>query len=100
MLKMMRILLPAMLVPTERVTRRALAKLGGPVAADSPWCTYRSGWRLEGDLLTFEDRTVYTQTEMPASGFTAFKALLKARRDTSNVVVLIEPAVANEPAPR
>ncbi len=63
-----------------------------PTSADSPWCRYRAAWKLEGNTLTFEDITEYTSTTMPASGFVAFRALLKARREAAEAVVLLGPA--------
>jgi hypothetical protein len=85
--------------------------------AESPWCVYDSKWTVEQrtrevrspngqtttitePVLTYEDRTVFTQTAMSAAGFTAFRELLKARREAAGSVVLLAfgPATTAQPA--
>lgn len=66
--------------------------LPAPVRADCLWGTYRAQWTLAGDLLTFTDTTEYTERTMPAAGFDDYEALLRVRRETSEVVLVVEQA--------
>ena len=60
------------------------------ITAQTPWSDYRGTWRLDGNLLQYEDVLEFTARQMNADQFDGYEAFLRTMREQTEKVLLLE----------